>query len=207
MNQADDILRVLRIDASSRQEGSVTRYLTQRFIDELRAECRLGVQTRDVSQGLPFIDQDWISASYTPAEQRSDKQNQVLALSDSLIQELSEADVLVIGSPLYNFSVPASLKAWIDQVARVGKTFRYGASGPEGLLQDKKAYIVLATGGTEIGSSIDYASGYLRQVLGFIGIDDVTLIGAERLNLHSDTALSDAEQQIQQAVAGLQYAA
>jgi len=209
MSIADDKpLHVLHVNASGRYDGSVTRTLSARFIETLQASRRkLHVQQRDVATGLPFIDADWIGANFTPAEQRSAPQRQTLAQSDALVEELKAADILVIGSPVYNFSIPASLKAWIDLVARAGLTFRYTDNGPVGLLTDKKAYVVLASGGTPIGSDIDFASGYLRHLLGFIGIDDVTVIAAERLMQQADGAVSAAEQQIQQAVANLGIAA
>ena len=200
--------RVLHVTASSRYADSVTRSLSARFLDTL--DARLGdlqVQHRDVAAGLPFIDADWIGANFTPAGQRSEAQRQTLAQSDALVQEVADADILVIAAPVYNFSVPASLKAWIDLVARAGLTFRYTENGPVGLLSGKKAYIILASGGTPIGSDIDYASGYLRHILGFIGIDDVTVIAAERLMQQSDTAVDTAEQQIMAAVEGLNRAA
>ena len=106
---------------------------------------------------------------------------------------------MVIGSPIYNFGVPAALKAWIDMIARARKTFHYTDNGPEGLLTGKKAYVLMASGGTEVGSEIDFASGYLRHVLGFIGIDDVTIIAADQQMMRGDDALSQAMDRIEAA--------
>ncbi|MCG6864026.1 MAG: NAD(P)H-dependent oxidoreductase [Thiogranum sp.] len=201
-------LNVLHVDASGRYQGSVSRALSGKFIETLRNEMGEPViRHRDVARGLPFVDADWIGANFTPAEQRSEQQQQRLAESDALVGELVPADVIVIGTPVYNFSIPASLKAWVDLVARAGLTFRYTENGPVGLLEGKKAYVIVATGGTPVGSDIDFASGYLRHLLGFIGIDDVTIIGADRLMQQADTALAGAEQQIVQAVAALRAAA
>lgn len=199
-------LRVLRIDASSRYEGSVTRQLTDDFIRELQKhEQELQVISRDLArEPLPYIDEQWIGANFTPAEQRSQLQEAALLQSDRLVQELQEADILVLGVPMYNFNVPAALKAWIDLVARAGLTFRYTENGPLGLLKNKKAYLLLATGGTPIGSAIDFASDYLRHVLGFLGIDDVELISAQRLNGNKPDGKQTVQQQIQQAVKKLQ---
>jgi len=102
----------------------------------------------------------------------------VLAHSDELIAELEAADTIVIGVPVYNFAIPAALKAWVDQIARARRTFRYTETGPEGLLKGKKAYLVVASGGVPVGSDYDFATGYLRHVLGFVGITDVTVIEA-----------------------------
>jgi FMN-dependent NADH-azoreductase len=209
MSTPNDVpLRLLQVTASGRYNGSVTRDLSARFVTALRERvAALQVHERDVAAGLPFIDADWIGANFTPADRRSDAQQQVLAQSNALVQELADADILVIAAPIYNFSIPASLKAWIDLVARAGLTFRYTANGPVGLLRGKKAYVVLASGGTAIGSDIDFASGYLRHALGFIGIDDVTFIAAERLMQQADTAAVTAEQQIRAAVKDLNRAA
>jgi FMN-dependent NADH-azoreductase len=193
---------LLHIDASSRYQDSVSRRLSARLVETWRATRTAAVvRQRDVTVGLPFVDADWIAANFTPPGQRSDAQRRTLAQSDALVEELTAADVVVIGTPVYNFSIPASLKAWVDQVARVGRTFRYTENGPVGLLEGKQAYVVIATGGTPVGSDIDFASTYLRHVLGFIGIEDVTVIGADRLMQDADAALAEAERQITQAVA------
>jgi len=205
---SDTPLRLLHVTASGRYNGSVTRELSARFVAALSERvAALQVRERDVATGLPFIDADWIGANFTPADRRSDAQHQVLAQSNALVQELADADILVIAAPIYNFSIPASLKAWIDLVARAGLTFRYTENGPVGLLSGKKAYVVLASGGTAIGSDIDFASGYLRHVLGFIGIDAVTFIAAERMMQQAETAAVTAEQQIRAAVEALHMAA
>lgn len=199
-------LRVLKIDASSRYDGSVTRRLANDFVTELQKQHdAVVVQQRDVvSDALAFIDADWVNANFTPVDQRSEEQLAVLAQSDQLVKELQDADVIVIGAPMYNFSIPAALKAWIDLVARAGLTFRYTENGPVGLLANKKAYVVLASGGTSIGSENDYASGYLRHVLGFLGIHDVELISAERMNFDNAESKQHADQQIHHAVELLQ---
>lgn len=184
---------VLRIDASARRDGSVSRDLTDKVIDHLAPEQ---VITRDLAHGLPLLDEAWVGATFTPADQRTPAQVEKLALSDTLIAEITAADTLVIGLPIYNFGVPAALKAWIDQIARVGVTFQYTETGPKGLLSGKRAIVVVASGGTEAGSEIDFATGYIRHVLGFIGIHDVTLVTADRLMVDADAALSSAAAQV-----------
>ena len=113
-----------------------------------------------------------------PAE-HTDDQKRVIKDSDTCVSELLAADILVIGTPMYNFGPPATLKAWIDLVARVGKTFKYGPNGPEGLIEGKKAYIVATKGCTPVGSPADFLTPYLKFFLGFLGITDVTVIPAE----------------------------
>jgi len=170
---------ILRIDASARRINSISRALNDHIIERLSTDATQ-VIARDLATGLPQIDEDWIGASFTPADARTAEQHEILALSDELVAELQAADTLVIGLPIYNFGLPAALKAWIDLVARAGVTFRYTAEGPRGLLTGKRAIIAVASGGTEVGSDIDFATGHLRHVLGFIGIEDVQFITADR---------------------------
>lgn len=185
---------VLHIDSSARTEGSVTRDLSARIISRLDAG---NVIRRDLAAPLPLLDGAWVGANFTPADQRSAEQKQLLALSDSLIEELKQADTIVIGTPIYNFSVPSTLKAWIDLVARVGVTFRYEETGPIGLLEGKRAIIAVASGGTQAGSDIDFATTYLRHVLGFIGITEVEIVAADALSIDAEGALAKAQTQIE----------
>ena len=186
---------VLNIQASARHDGSVTRQLSDKILTEIAADQTI---TRDLATGLPLLDAAWLAANFTLADDRTDVQRETLALSDSLITEIKQADTIVIGSPVYNFSVPAVLKAWIDQIARVGVTFKYTPDGPVGLLSGKRAIIVIASGGTPVGSDIDYASGYLKHIMGFIGITDVTIIAADTLGNDADAKIAAANDDIKQ---------
>ncbi|UWQ28484.1 FMN-dependent NADH-azoreductase [Leisingera sp. M523] len=185
---------ILHIDSSARTDGSVSRDLSAQITSRLGAS---DVIRRDLAAPLPLLDGAWIGANFTPADQRSDEQKQLLALSDSLVEELKHADTIVIGTPIYNFSVPSTLKAWIDLVARVGVTFRYEETGPVGLLEGKRAIIAVASGGTQAGSDIDFATTYLRHVLGFIGITEVEIVAADALMVNADSALAKAKTQIE----------
>ena len=190
-------LRVLRVDASARVEGSITRQLADRMIDDMKERVPdLSVTRRDVAQGLPFVDAAWVNANLTEPEVRSEAQRQALAGSDALVAEVMDADVWLIATPIYNFGVPASLKAWIDQIARARLTFRYTDQGPKGLLSGKKVYILTATGGTEVGSAIDFATPWLRFVLDFLGITDVEVIAADRGMMRGDSARQTAAERI-----------
>lgn len=184
---------ILHIDASARTEGSVTRDLSAKIVAKLGAG---EVIRRDLATPLPLLDGAWVGANFTPADQRSDAQKAELALSDALIAELQKADTIVIGAPVYNFSVPSTLKAWIDLVARVGVTFSYSEAGPKGLLDGKRAIIAVASGGTAVGSDVDFATGYLRHVLGFIGITDVEIVAADTMAVDADAALIRARDAI-----------
>ena len=185
---------LLRLDTSARRTGSISRDLNDRIVSRFGPEVT--VTSRDLAGGVPQIDEEWVTANFTPADQRSDAQRAALALSDAFIAELKAADVLLIGLPIYNFGVPAALKAWIDQVARAGVTFQYSEYGPKGLLEGKRAIIAVASGGTEVGSEIDFATDYLRHVLGFIGITEVELVTADRLMVDADGSMAKAGAQI-----------
>lgn len=187
---------VLRIDASGRHEGSQTRAMTDRVVAQLRATGAARVVTRDLAGGVEFVDEAWINANFTPEEDRTEAQKLRLRSSDALVDEVVQSDVIVIGTPIYNFGVPAALKAWVDQVARARKTFRYSEGGPVGLLEGKKAYIVVTSGGTEVGSEIDFATGYLKHVLGFIGIHDVDVFAADKLMMHGEERLASVANEI-----------
>lgn len=189
---------VLLLNSSGKQTESISRKLAAQIVSTLEKHGKADIVIeRDVANGLPFVNDEWISANFTPEDQRSDEQKQILELSDSLVAELIEADTLVLGVPIYNFGVPATFKAWVDMIARVGKTFKYTDTGPEGLVADKKVYLVIASGGTTIGSDIDFASGYVKQALRFVGITDVTIIDAAAVASKGiETVLESAEQQI-----------
>jgi FMN-dependent NADH-azoreductase len=170
-------MNVLLIHSSGRRDNSVTRRLAARAAERLGGD----VTVRDLADGAPFVDAAFIDATFADPAARSAAQRDALARSDELVAELKAADVVVIGLPVYNFGAPAALKAWFDQVARARETFRYTETGPEGLLTDKRAVIVAASGGTAIGSEIDFATPWLRFALGFLGVRDVTVIAADRL--------------------------
>jgi FMN-dependent NADH-azoreductase len=194
-------MHVLEITASARHDGSVSRRLVNDLVTALQdRHGRIEITRRDVAAGLPFVDAAWVGANFTPDEERSAEDRRILALSDTLVSELEAADVVVIGTPIYNFSIPASLKAWIDMVARARKTFRYTENGVEGLLKGKKAFVVVPSGGVPVGSAVDFATPYLRHALGFIGITDVEIIGAQGADRGNDQALDDARARIAELV-------
>jgi len=176
-------MKLLRIDSSARGT-SVTRKLTAAFTDAWKTQHPGGrVIERDTcSSSLPLITDEW-SATYSDPSTLSVAQREYLSISDSLIAELTDADTILIGAPMYNLSVSAPLKAWIDQVVRVGKTFAYGSTGPKGLLGGKKTVVVTARGGSYTldfaAPNFDHEEAYLRRILGFIGLTDVTFIHAD----------------------------
>ncbi|MDJ0741093.1 MAG: NAD(P)H-dependent oxidoreductase [Gammaproteobacteria bacterium] len=172
-------MHILRIDSSARHVGSVSRDLGDEVVRRLRErEPGATVERLDLADGIAHIDGDWIAANFTPGEERDTAARDRLATSDAWVASLQAADAVVVTAPIYNFSVPSTLRAWIDHVCRAGLTFRYSEDGPQGLLDDRPVYLAMASGGVPFGSDVDFASDYLRQVFRFIGIDDVRLVGA-----------------------------
>ena len=191
---------ILVVNSSARTEGSVTRQLVDQIVKKLSAEGDVkSLNQRDLDTEMTPLTETWVEANFTPFEDRSNDQHDTLKLSDTLISEVQTADTLIIGAPIYNFSVPGVLKLWIDQICRAGITFKYTENGPEGLLENKRAIIAVASGGVKIGSEADFLTSYLKFVLGFIGIHDVTFIGADALMADQDAAMKKAEA----AIAGL----
>ena len=175
---------LLHLDASPRGEFSISRQLSKAGVAAWKAKYPNGkIIERDLTKTqMTFVDLDWIMGAFSPPEQVTEQHQSALAISDTLIAELLEADDIIIGTPMYNFAVPAVLKAWIDHVVRAGKTFQYGASGPEGLAKGRKVLVTVASGGVydkDSGhESYNYESPYLRHILGFIGITDITFVQA-----------------------------
>lgn len=188
---------LLQINSSGRYEGSITRQVSALLITYLKQQSStLELSQRDLASGLPFVNEAWINANFTAVDERNLDQKEVLRFSDELVSELENAQQVVIASPIYNFNIPAVLKAWIDMVARIGRTFRYSENGPKGLLNDKKVFLVMASGGVPIGSEMDIASIYLKQVLGFIGMTDVSVIDATKVtcsNVNLEDSLKSLE--------------
>ncbi|MEL7707715.1 NAD(P)H-dependent oxidoreductase [Citromicrobium bathyomarinum] len=171
---------ILHVTASIRSEESVSRKLGNQLVEKISQGTDASIVTRDLAANdLPLIDADCFAANLTPPAERDEKQQALADVADALIAELQAADTLVLSLPVYNFTMPSTLKAWADLVARAGTTFRYTESGPEGLLTGKKAYVVIASGGTPIGSEIDFLTPWLRHFLGFLGITDVEIIAAD----------------------------
>lgn len=175
---------LLKVDSSPMGKTSVSRKLTDEFA-KTWLEARPGgtVISRDLSAlEIPVVNRAWVAAAYTPENARTPEQKDALAISELLVAELQNADEYVLGVPMHNFSVPSSLKLWIDQVIRLGKTHTYSANGVEGLLKGKKVTLLMASGGVyEQGSgreAFNFVTPYLRTVFGFMGITDVHFIAA-----------------------------
>jgi len=186
--------KLLFVTSSIFGENSKSRALGREFVEAwTRRHPGTRVVERDlVADSVPHVTGAVVGAAMTPAEQRSPEQAEAAALADRLIEELEAADVIVIGAPMYNFSVPSALKAWIDHVARRGRTFRYTELGPEGLLKGKKVFVMVARGGLygkgAPAAAFDFQEPYLRTVLGFLGLTNVTFVRFEGLAMGPDAA-------------------
>ena len=220
---------VLVIESSARQQGSVSRQLTEQFIANWQAAHPADqIKVRDLAvDQVPHLDANLLGGWMTPAaqqseaeqaalarsnllggwmkpaEQRSSDEQASLARSNELTDELLAADVLVMAAPMYNFAIPSTLKAWLDHVLRAGVTFKYTETGPQGLLSGKRAFVLTARGGIYAGGSQDHQEPYLRQALAFVGIHDVSFIHAEGLNLGGEfmeKGLNQAKAQLAQAI-------
>lgn len=171
---------ILHITASIRGADSVSNTLGNTLVTGLSAKTGASVTHRNLAaNNVPYQTWDRFNAGFVPADERTADQSELVALADTLIDELQAADTIVISSPIYNFSAPASLKAWADLVARAGTTFKYTENGPVGLLESKKAYITIASGGTPLGSDFDFMSPWLKFFLGFLGIEVIEVIAAD----------------------------
>ncbi|MDG1802652.1 MAG: NAD(P)H-dependent oxidoreductase [Paracoccaceae bacterium] len=185
---------VLRIDSLARIQGSVTRSLTDQVLKQLAPEKTI---TRDIGRfAVPQINEAWVTARIKTEQERDPEEAELLEIPDMLVAELQEADKIVIGLPIYNFSAPAALKAWIDQIARVGITFRYTDDGPIGLLKGKRAIIVMASGGVPQDSRADLATPYPRYVLNFVGITNIEVVAADRQATDPEGAVKGAQMAI-----------
>jgi FMN-dependent NADH-azoreductase len=175
---------LLHIDSSPLYGRSVSRELTAAFVNRWKSSHLNGrVIERDLNAtAMPPVNAEWVGAVYTPEQVRTPQQKKLLALSDSLLEELEQADEYVIGVPMHNFGVPSVLKLWIDQIARVGRAFSYAEGGPKGLITGKKATFIIATGGVYDAqtrmASFNFVEPYLRSVFGFLGVTDATFLTA-----------------------------
>ena len=192
-------MHILHIISSPRSNSYSAR-LGHQIVEKLLAAHPGGtVHERNLAiHPLPHLEEVFVQGIFTPAEARTPGQQAAVRHSDEVIDQVLAADVLVIGSPMYNFSIPSSLKAWLDHLVRAGVTFSYGANGPEGLLRNKKVYLALASGGVYSGGSpmaaYDFMAPYLKPVLAFIGLSDVEVVRVEGTSIPdlAPTALAKA---------------
>ena len=180
-----------------RRQKSVSRMLADEMVAALGArKSYINVINRDLAAGIGIVNAAWIEAERTSEENRTSDQRALLTQSDALVAELQAADDIVIATPIYNFSVPAALKAWIDLICRDKITFVYENDSPRGLLSNKRATVIVTSGGTLAGKDIDFTTSYIQHILGFIGVDDVTMIDVTGLSKNRSKVIDDARKEI-----------
>lgn len=184
-------MKVWHIDSSGRKAGSHSRRLTQQFLNRLADKKTIDITTSDVAEGLPFLNEEMIGSYFTPDEQRSDAQRTAIAVSTDIVALAKQSDIWVIGVPVYNFSMPAAFKAFIDLLCRAKETFSYGENGPVGLLNDKQVFVVVVSGGTEMGGDHDFLTPWLVHCLNFIGIHNVQFIDATQYSPEKEPLLTE----------------
>ncbi|HEX2113427.1 MAG TPA: NAD(P)H-dependent oxidoreductase [Alphaproteobacteria bacterium] len=199
---------LLVVTSSLFGEASQSRQMARELVGSLlRSNPALRVVERDLTPAsMPHLSGDTLTAVMTPAEKRTPTQHKAAAFADALIAEVEAADMIVLAAPMYNFSIPSTLKAWLDHIARSGRTFRYTAAGPEGLLKGKKVYVVTGRGGVYSGESparaLDFQEPYLRAMLSFLGLTDVSFVHVEGLNISKEQA-ENGRVRARQAIAAL----
>jgi FMN-dependent NADH-azoreductase len=194
-------MSILHIDSSARISGSNTRILGKYLVDTLEIDTVY----RDLGTNpLPAISAEDLMGVHGSSEDSRDSLQVQLALSNQLIAELKQADTLVIGAPMYNFGIAASLKHWIDAICRAGVSFKYSDKGPVGLLNIKRAYIITGSGGTPVGSDMDFVSGYLAQICRFIGVEEIMHINASGSKGSPEQIIEWGKQQIDSLLANEQ---
>jgi FMN-dependent NADH-azoreductase len=181
---------LLQINASINHDNGLSSQLANQFVAAFQArnpEAHIEVRNVAAADSVPHLNAERFGAFITQPENRSAAQHAVVAYSDSLIDELRRADVIVLGLPMYNFGVPSQLKAYFDHVARAGVTFKYTEKGPVGLLTGKKVYVFAARGGVYEGTPLDTQTSYVRDFLRFLGITDVEFVYAEGLAISAQS--------------------
>ena len=190
-------MKIYQIDSSARKEGSISRSLAKKLINKIKKPDD-EVIYRDLDDEMLFVSGLTESGMKIPEDKQTDGHKKMFQLSDRLVEELKDSDIIVISAPIYNFGPPATLKAWSDLAARVNTTFKYTPDGKRiGLLKDKKAYLVITSGGTKIGSEEDFLTPWLKLMLNFFGIMDVKIISADQMAIDYEKSIAKAEKEIE----------
>ena len=190
-------MKIYQIDSSARKKGSTSRALAKKLLDKIKKSGD-EIIYRDLDDEMLFVAGLTESGMSIPENERTDQHKKMFELSDKLVKELKESDVIIISTPIYNFGPPATLKAWSDLAARVKSTFKYSPDGKQiGLLENKKVYLVITSGGTKIDSKDDFLTPWLKHVLNFFGIKDIQTIYADQMSIDYDNSIKQAEKQIE----------
>ena len=190
-------MKIYQIDSSARKEGSISRSLAKKLINKIKKPDD-EVIYRDLDDEMLFVSGLTESGMKIPEDKQTDGHKKMFQLSDKLVEELKDSDVIIISAPIYNFGPPATLKAWSDLAARVNTTFKYTPDGKRiGLLKDKKAYLVITSGGTKIGSEEDFLTPLLKLMLNFFGVMDIKIISADQMAIDYEKSIAKAEKEIE----------
>ena len=189
-------MKIYQIDSSARKEGSTSRALAKKLLDKIKKPGD-EVVYRDLNNEMVFVSGLTESGMKIDKKDQTEHHKKMFELSDKLVGELKESDVIVISTPIYNYGPPATLKAWSDLAARVGETFKFKPDGRrEGLLKNKKAYLVITSGGTKLNGKEDFLTPWLKFILNFFGIEKIETVFADQMALDYEKSIKEAENQI-----------
>ena len=189
-------MKIYQIDSSARKEGSTSRALAKKLLDKIK-KPEDEVIYRDLDDEMVFVSGLTESGMKIEKKDQTEHHKKMFELSDKLVKEIKESDIIIISAPIYNYGPPATLKAWSDLVARIGETFKFKENGRrEGLLRNKKAYLVITSGGTKLNSKEDFLTPWLKFILNFFGIEKVDIISADQMALNYEKSIKEAETQI-----------
>ena len=190
-------MKIYQIDSSARKDGSTSRALAKKLLDRIK-KPEDEIIYRDLNDEMVFVSGLTESGMKIDEKDQNEHHKKMFELSDKLVKELKESDIIIISTPIYNYGPPATLKAWSDLAARVGETFRFREDGRrEGLLSNKQVYLVITSGGTKINSKEDFLTPWLVYMLNFFGIKKVDVIAADQMALDYEKSIKDAEAQIE----------
>jgi FMN-dependent NADH-azoreductase len=190
-------MKFYQIDSSARKDGSTSRALAKKLLDKIK-KPEDEVIYRDLDDEMVFVSGLTESGMKIEEKDRNEHHKKMFELSDKLVSELKESDIIIISAPIYNYGPPATLKAWADLAARVGETFRFKSDGRrEGLLSNKRAFLVITSGGTKLNSNEDFLTPWLKFILNFFGIEKVDVVSADQMALDYEKSIKDAEAQIE----------
>jgi len=190
-------MRIYQIDSSARKEGSTSRALAKKLLNKIK-KPNDEIIYRDLNDEMVFVSGLTESGMNIDEKDQNENHKKMFELSNQLVKELKESDIIIISAPIYNYGPPATLKAWSDLAARVGETFKFKPNGRrEGLLKNKRAYLVITSGGTKLNSKEDFLTPWLKFILNFFGIDKVETINADQMALDYEKSIKEAESQIE----------
>ncbi len=191
-------MKIYQIDSSARKEGSTSRALAKKLLDKIK-KPEDKIVYRDLDDEMVFVSGLTESGMKIDKKDQNEHHKKMFQLSDTLVKELKESDIIIISAPIYNYGPPATLKAWTDLAARVGETFKFKPDGRrEGLLKNKRAYLVITSGGTKLNSNEDFLTPWLKFILNFFGIEKIDIICADQMALDYEKSIKDAEKQIEE---------